>query len=93
MMKFEKPYEIIEGWEDFVQSEYEKEVIAANLTFAKPQSTALKVDETIKEKEKTSQQSFGFYISAKGNLHSIDSETESEEEIYAVGGLQHKPKP
>ena len=52
MMKFEKPYEIMKRWEDFVQSEFEKEIIAANITFAEPQSTALKVDKTIKKKKK-----------------------------------------
>ena len=52
MMKFEKPYEIMKRWEDFVQSEFEKEVIAATITFAEPQSTVLKVDKTIKKKKK-----------------------------------------
>ena len=32
----------------------------------------------------------GFYISKRDNLHSIDSETESEEEIYAYEGKKRK---
>ena len=48
MMKFDKPYEIIEGWKDFVQYEFEKVVVASNITFAEPQPVA-KVNEVKKE--------------------------------------------
>ena len=36
MAKFEKPYEIMEGWEEFVKSEFEKKFIASNITFEPP---------------------------------------------------------
>jgi len=90
-MKFDKPYEIIEGWKDFVQYEFEKVVVASNFTFAEPQPVA-KVNEVKKDKTITSKETTGFYISTKSNLWCIDFETESEKEIYATGGLRKKDR-
>ena len=74
----------MEGWEDFVKSEFEKE--ASNITFEPSTSShALKQPSTSKPKK-----TVRYYISARGNLHSIDSETEGDEEIYVKTGLKEK---
>ena len=37
LIKIEKPYEIAEGWEDFVLGEFEREVATQNITFVEPE--------------------------------------------------------
>ena len=90
MAKFEKPYEIMEGWEEFVKSKFEKEVIANNITFEPSTPSHAQEQPSTSKQKKTEKKTVGYYISARGNLHSIDSETESDEEIYVETGLKEK---
>ena len=86
MAKFEKPYEIMEGWEEFVKSKFEKEVKANNITFEPSTPSHAQEQPSTSKQKKTVE----YYISARGNLHSIDSETEDNEEIYVTTGLKEK---
>ena len=72
--------------------EFEREVAKQNITFVesemKQPPTESEVEPTSKEKVK--KKTSGFYISKRGDLHSIKSETESEEEIYAYEGKKRE---
>ena len=84
MLKFEKPYEIMKGWEKFVESEFEREITVSKITFPEPLAVTKEVEAPKIPKTTTTA---GYYISARGNLHHIDSESESDEEIYVTTGL------
>jgi len=90
MAKFEKPYEIMEGWEEFVKSKFEKEVIANNITFEPSTPSHAQEQPSTSKQKKTEKKTVGYYISARGNLHSIDLETESDEGIYVTTELKEK---
>ena len=83
MLKFEKPYELMEGWDKFAESEFEKEITASNIAFSRTPIVSQEIEAPkVQGSEATSatstKKTAGYYISARENLHSIDSETESE---------------
>jgi len=93
MLKFEKPYEIMEGWEKFVESEFEREITVSNITFSEIPVVSQEIEAPkIQGSEATSvtstKKTTEYYINARGNLHSIDFETERDEDIYVSTGLE-----
>ena len=76
-----------------VESEFEREITVSNITFSETPFIFQEIEapktQGLEAKSATStKKTAGYYKSEKGNLHSIDSETESDKEKYVLTGLK-----